>query len=173
MTSSSFKERFVRLGRIRAVHRVSSGSPAVVALRPGPHLEAILTISATLALVERGMSMSQAKLTVEEALDAGRSVAVLPMLEDPRILAEDIAATGMRVALVGSDEVDARGVRERLGLTRDQFAIRYGLDPDAVEGWEEGRAAPDRAMRSYLKVIRQMPVEASEALEDALHPSGP
>ena len=93
------------------------------------------------------------------------------MLEDPRMLAEDIAATGMRVALLGSDEVDVRGVRERLGLIRVQFAIRYGLDPDAVEGWEDGRAAPDRAARSSLRVIRQMPVEASEALEEALHPA--
>ena len=173
MTPLSFKEQLVRLGRTRPVDRVSSGSPAVVALRPGPALEAILTISATLALVKRGMSMSKAKLAVEEALDTGRAVVLLPALEDPSILAEDMAATGMSVALVGSDEVDMRSVRERLGLTRDQFAVRYGLDVASVEGWEDGRVAPDRVIRSYLKVIRQMPVQASEALEDALHAARP
>lgn len=166
MTSLSFKERIARLGRTRPVDRVSSGSPATVALRPGSDIRATLTISATLALVKRHATILNAKLAVEQALETGRSVLALPMLEDPRALTDEIAAAGMRVAVMVPED-DVKAVREGLGLTLDQFAIRYGLDAETVAAWEDGRKAPDRAVRSYLKVIRHLPLAASEALEDA------
>ncbi|WP_237480984.1 helix-turn-helix domain-containing protein [Lichenibacterium dinghuense] len=88
------------------------------------------------------------------------------MLDDARALGEELLAAGLRVAVMEPDE-DVRAVRESLGLTRGEFAIRYGLEVDALEAWEDGRDEPSRAVRSYLKVIRRLPSEASAALESA------
>jgi putative transcriptional regulator len=53
-------------------------------------------------------------------------------------------------------------------LTQEQFALRYGLDLDAVRNWEHKRRTPDLAAQSYLRVIERMPQEASEAQEAAI-----
>ena len=164
MTKSSFRERCEPLERTRAVDPVSYGSPAVVTLRAGPDLRDVLTISAMMALVKRHAPLASAKLAVEQALDMGRSVLSLPMLENAGALADDIAAAGMRIAVMRPED-DVRAVREGLSLTRGEFADRYGLDVEAVAAWEDGRDTPDTAARSYLKVIRRLPVAVSEALE--------
>lgn len=67
--------------------------------------------------------------------------------------------------MVGSDEIDVKAVRERLGLTQEQFALRYGLDLNSLQNWETKRRRPDAAARSYLRVIERLPERTSEALE--------
>ncbi len=52
---------------------------------------------------------------------------------------------------------DVRQLRERLRLTREQFAARYGLDIETVRNWEAGRREPDRTARSYLLAIANAP----------------
>ena len=44
-------------------------------------------------------------------------------------------------------------LRKRLRLSRQKFAERFGLDARAVQEWEQGRRAPDRAARVLLTVI--------------------
>ena len=65
-------------------------------------------------------------------------------------------------------EIDVRALRNELGLTQEQFALRYGFDVDAVRNWEQQRRKPEAATASYLRVIAKMPKEASEALEEPL-----
>ena len=60
--------------------------------------------------------------------------------------------------------IDIRAIREKLDFTQEQFALRYGLDVDAVRNWETGRRTPDTAAQSYLRAIRANP----EAVEAAL-----
>lgn len=67
-----------------------------------------------------------------------------------------------RVAVMGAEEV--RAVRRRTGLSRAKFAERFGLDPRALQDWEQGRRAPDRAARVLLLTIDRHP----EAVTDAL-----
>jgi putative transcriptional regulator len=61
-------------------------------------------------------------------------------------------------------EVDVRAMRERLGMTQERFALRYGLTLARVRDWEQGRSSPDGAIRAYLRVIEREP----EAVERAL-----
>jgi putative transcriptional regulator len=61
-------------------------------------------------------------------------------------------------------EIDVRAMRRRLGLTQEQFALSYGFTLPRVRDWEQGRSAPDGAVRAYLKVIEREP----EAVERAL-----
>jgi putative transcriptional regulator len=118
-----------------------------------------------MSLARRGISLLKAKRAMEEMLSNGRAVVLLPTVEDASTLAGELADSGVRSAMVVSNEVDVKAVRERLGLTQEQFALRYGLDLDSLQNWEAKRRKPDAAARSYLRVIERMPESASEALE--------
>lgn len=55
------------------------------------------------------------------------------------------------------EEVDVAAIRAGLGLSREAFAIRFGLDERTVEAWEQGRYRPEPATRIVLKVIERDP----------------
>ena len=57
-----------------------------------------------------------------------------------------------------------RALRKRMKLSRQKFADRFGLDPRALQDWEQGRRVPDRSARVLLTVIDREP----EAVERAL-----
>jgi putative transcriptional regulator len=61
-------------------------------------------------------------------------------------------------------EVDIAALRRRLGLSRQQFADRFGLDLRAVQDWEQGRRRPERAARVLLKIIEKEPEAVQRAL---------
>src|SRR5437879_1226120 len=124
---SSLRERFAQLGPIRAADRVPCGSPAVFVLRLRLRRgqEPPRTIDATLALVRRGMTMLRAKRKMEELLQARQAFVEVPMVEDRKSLAAELAEAGIAAAPVEPPRaVDVRALRERLGLTREQFATR-------------------------------------------------
>jgi putative transcriptional regulator len=64
-------------------------------------------------------------------------------------------------------ELDVREIRQRLGMTRSEFAGRFGLDGRAVQDWEQGRRRPDRAARVLLAVIDHDPAVVERALKAA------
>jgi putative transcriptional regulator len=49
--------------------------------------------------------------------------------------------------------VDVRLIRERLGLTQEEFARRFGLRLEMVRGWEDRSLTPDAAAVTLLRVI--------------------
>jgi putative transcriptional regulator len=64
-------------------------------------------------------------------------------------------------------EIDVRAMRQKLGLTQEEFAIRYGLTLARVRDWEQNRSSPDGAVRAYLKVIEREPKAVERALARA------
>ena len=72
MTSLSLREEFARLGPIRAIDRVSSGSPAVVVLRMG-ELGDVKTVTAAISLYRPGLTMLRGKRAMEAMLDDGEA----------------------------------------------------------------------------------------------------
>lgn len=156
--NSSLKALFERLGPVQAIDRVPSGSAAVVALRPADGLAGLKTVSAALALARRGATMMLARQAMDELIERGRTVVSLPMVEDMGVLGADLAAAGVdATAVAPSAEVDVRALRQRLGLTQEAFALRFGLDLAALRGWEVGEGQPEAAARSYLRVIERAP----------------
>ena len=172
--NSSLSERLARLGPIRDVDRVPSGSPVVLSLRPGPNPspDQLKAVDATLSLAKRGLSLLRAKRAIEEMLETGRTVLLIPTVESEHALADELSAAGCIVATMAQKDVNVRELRERLGLTQEQFALRYGLDLDAVRNWEHRRRIPDPAARSYLRVIDRLPNQASDAQEELLAEPG-
>jgi len=72
----------------------------------------------------------------------------------------------MKVVRVVPD-VDIRAIREGQGLTREQFAERYGLQVRAIQEWEQGRRKPEPAVRAYMLVIKNQPAAVRRALTAA------
>jgi len=72
----------------------------------------------------------------------------------------------MKVVRVVPD-VDVRAIREGQGLTRGQFAERYGLQVRAIQEWEQGRRRPEPAVRAYMLVIKNQPKAVRKALTAA------
>ena len=65
------------------------------------------------------------------------------------------------------EEVDVKAIRERLGLSQDAFAERFGLSPAAIRDWEQHRRQPDPAARVLLLVIAHDPDAVMKALQHA------
>ena len=154
---SSLRERFARLGPIRAVVPVSSGSPAVFVLctRDGMIPR---TVDGALVLARRGYTLLRAKRAMEALLETGRIYVELPIVEDPAVVVDELKAANIAAAVIApiADE-EVAGLRKRLGLTREEFAIRYGLEIESIRNWELGRRVPDQAARSYLRAIMNDP----------------
>jgi putative transcriptional regulator len=164
---SKLKERFERLGPVRGIDRVRSGSPADLVLRPVADRAKLKTIDATMALSRRGMTMLRAKRAIEIMLDDGEVVVEVPLVEDLAVLAGELRKAGVRVARIVTGSVDVRALRLKLGMSQEQFARRYNLDLDALQNWEQGRRLPERAVLSYLRVIAADPRLAAEAQEES------
>jgi DNA-binding transcriptional regulator YiaG len=130
----------------------------------GQDLSRVETIEAVFALHRRGVPTLKAKRAVEAALERKKVVLDVPAVEDLRKLAAELNESGFSVAVMTDFSVDVRKLRERLGLTQEQFALRFGLELDAVRNWEYGRREPDRAAKSYLTVIDKDPERVQEAL---------
>jgi len=55
-------------------------------------------------------------------------------------------------------------LRQRLGLTQDQFAKALRIPVSTLRNWEQGRVLPDPAARSLLAIVAKNPKAALKAL---------
>lgn len=56
-----------------------------------------------------------------------------------------------------------RGLRDRLRMTREQFARLVGVSPGSIFGWESGRTFPRRGSLARLGELRKAGVRAARA----------
>ena len=56
-----------------------------------------------------------------------------------------------------------RGLRDRLRMTREQFAKLVGVSPGSIFGWETGRTFPRRGSLGRLGDLRKAGVRAARA----------
>ncbi len=49
-------------------------------------------------------------------------------------------------------------------MTQSEFAEAYRIPLATLQGWEQGRRAPDATASAYLNVIARLPREAKAAL---------
>jgi putative transcriptional regulator len=55
-------------------------------------------------------------------------------------------------------------MRRALGLTQEEFAMRFRIPLGTLRDWEQGKTQPDQATRAYLTVIARNPKAVVEAL---------
>ena len=61
-------------------------------------------------------------------------------------------------------DVDVGALRERLGLTQEQFARAFGVTTATLRNWEQGRREPRGPARVLLNVIEKEPEAVLRAL---------
>ena len=59
---------------------------------------------------------------------------------------------------------DVRSIRQRLGLSQEQFAARYGFSVETIRNYEQGHRKPAGPIRVLLKVIATEPDAVTRAL---------
>jgi len=64
-------------------------------------------------------------------------------------------------------DVDVVKIRQSMGLTREAFALRFGLPLGTVRDWEQRKRKPDGAARVLLTVIDREPEAVTRALAAA------
>jgi putative transcriptional regulator len=161
---SSLRERFARLGRVQAVPRVESGSPVALLIEWAGDIRDIQKIPAIEALARRWMPKLRAMRAVDAMVGDRKAFVYVPKAESLEALTQELAKAGIKATALRNAGIDVRAIREKLDFTQEQFAVRYGLDVDAVRNWETGRRTPDTAAQSYLRAISANP----EAVEAAL-----
>jgi putative transcriptional regulator len=55
-------------------------------------------------------------------------------------------------------------LRRALGLTQEEFAIRFHIPIGTLRDWEQGRSVLDQPARAYLRVIARDPEGVRRAL---------
>lgn len=91
---------------------------------------------------------------------------ILRGLEDAIAFAGDTADES-RFCVHIPAEIDVRAIRDRLGLTQQQFALRFGFSVNTLRHWEQGRRVPEGPTRAYLLVIDREPKAVQKALRIA------
>jgi putative transcriptional regulator len=54
-------------------------------------------------------------------------------------------------------DVDVKKIREKLGLTQEVFAQKFGLSLFTVRQWEQNRRVPEGPTRMFLMIIEAEP----------------
>lgn len=166
MTNARLKEAFGRLGPVQGVDRNPAGSEENVVLTPDRDVSEINGIAATRALAQCGVTLLKAKRAVEAVLEGGEATLSLPKVASRDRLIEALSAAGVggnflrkTLWIKSKDEAKrwVKGVREKAGLTQEQFAIIYGLDLKTLRKYEQGESIPATSVRSYLQMIEADP----------------
>lgn len=76
----------------------------------------------------------------------------------------DVSAAGVERGLLGRA---LRQLRDRLGLTTEAFAARYGIPAAEYAGYESVRLTPPPAVLAYLHVIVAEPETTARAVQRA------
>lgn len=64
---------------------------------------------------------------------------------------------------------DVRAIRQRLGLSQQQFAARFGFSVETIRNYEQGHRKPRGAARVLLQIIGNEPDAVTRALLRARH----
>lgn len=168
--TSSLKELLARQAPTPAADRVSSGLPAryLIEYDPKRNGKTVYTITAAKALTRRHVTLRRAHAAVTEVVATGRAIIEVPCVEDPETFERELRDCRLIVTRYEAPtEINVAAIRERTGLSQDQFALRFGLDAATVRNWEQGRSSPDKAARVLLLTIDKDPAAVEKALSTA------
>jgi putative transcriptional regulator len=103
--------------------------------------------------------------------------AAVDALTDEQVRAAALADPDAQPIPLGTDEemaklglhhqVNVKRLRERLGLTQEDFAATYRIPVGTLRDWEQRRKNPDAPARAYLTVIARNPEAVAELLRQA------
>lgn len=110
-------------------------------------------------------------------IDSGTDWDAVNALTEEQLYAAALADPDSQPIPVGSEEdlfrlglkriVNTKKLRDRLGLTQEEFAARYRIPVGTLRDWEQGRKRPDAPARAYLTIIARDPHAVASLLGEA------
>ena len=64
------------------------------------------------------------------------------------------------------EEIDVKAIREKVDLSQEEFAQRFGFSKRTLQHWEQGLRVPTGPARAFLTVIAREPEAVQRALMD-------
>lgn len=61
--------------------------------------------------------------------------------------------------------IDVKKLRDKLGMSQPEFALKFGFSLGTLRQWEQGRRSPEGPARILLTVISHSPKTVENALE--------
>lgn len=110
--------------------------------------------------IETGTDWDAVKALTEEQVHAA-ALADPDSQPIPRGSEEELEKLGLHKI------VNTKRLRERLGLTQEEFAARYRIPVGTLRDWEQRRKLPDAPARAYLTIIARDPGVVAELLGEA------
>ena len=75
-----------------------------------------------------------------------------------------------RATVIDVAKLDVGAIRDKVGLSQDDFANAFGVSVGTLRNWEQGRNLPDGPARALLTVIDRDPAAVLKALRIAPTP---
>ncbi len=63
--------------------------------------------------------------------------------------------------------LDVKSIRQKIGMSQQEFAGYFGVSKRTIQEWEQGRRHPSGAARAFLLVIDREPEAVRRALTAA------
>ncbi|HEV8714015.1 MAG TPA: helix-turn-helix domain-containing protein [Candidatus Binatia bacterium] len=64
------------------------------------------------------------------------------------------------------EEIDVKAIREKVDMSQEEFAQRFGFSKRTLQHWEQGLRVPTGPARAFLTVIAREPEAVRRALMD-------
>jgi DNA-binding XRE family transcriptional regulator len=134
-------------------------------------LHAVAPVREPVTLIQElagaGLGLQRAHKVVGRLVAENDVPVRLPGVQDRLALIARLEKLGIGVSRRRTPEnVDPKAIRNRLGLTQEEFADRFALDASTVRNWEQRRNVPDAAARTLLRVIEICPEAVDAAVEE-------
>ena len=75
----------------------------------------------------------------------------------------------LKTTRIRIDPVNVKSIREKTGLTQQEFAQSFGFSLSTLRNWEQGAREPDGSARVLLKLIENDPRYMLEGIRSLLH----
>ncbi len=63
------------------------------------------------------------------------------------------------------ENINVKSVREKLGMSQPEFAMKFGIPLATLRNWEQGRRKPEAMARVLLRIIDDNPHVVERSLE--------
>jgi DNA-binding transcriptional regulator YiaG len=160
----SLREALAQREKAPASVPTKSGSRVRVALKADGAISRPVDLARL--LMSHGLSLRKAHETLNK-ITAGETAFIELFVDKKKNIATMFQLLEVTARVLTKPDVDIRAVRNRLGLSQTEFALRFGFELDTIQNWEQGRYKPDTAALLLLKIIATRPEIVDAALEES------
>jgi DNA-binding transcriptional regulator YiaG len=110
-----------------------------------------------IALKKLGLTLRKAHSVLNQLAEGKAAAVRIQMSDSFKAGSVELGKLGVDALKIEKADPDPRAIRDKLGISQAEFAIRFCLELDTIQNWEQGRSQPDPAAKVLLRVIDKCP----------------